>query len=60
MSINSETVSEMRPLGRLSDMLRSAFSGSQIETDWLEMPRPTRQEKLLHAARTACAGTVEW
>jgi hypothetical protein len=60
MSIHAETVSETRPLGRLGDLLRSAFSGSSPEADWLELAHPTRQERLLHAARTACAGTVEW
>jgi hypothetical protein len=60
MSIHAETVSETRPLGRLSDLLRSAFSGSSPGADWVELPQPTRQERLLHAARTACAGTLEW
>jgi len=60
MSIHAEAVSEMRPLGRLGDLLRSAFSESQPETDWVESRPSTRQERLLHAARTACAGSVEW
>jgi hypothetical protein len=60
MSIHAETVSEARPLGRISDLLRSAFSSSQLEADWVEIPQATRQERLLHAARTACAGTLEW
>jgi hypothetical protein len=50
----------MRPLGRLGDLLRSAFGGSEPEADRVETPQTTRQERLLHAARTACAGTVEW
>lgn len=60
MSIHVETVPEMRPLGRLGDLLRSAFGGSEPEADRVETPQTTRQERLLHAARTACAGTVEW
>lgn len=60
MSIHAETASETHPLGRLGDLLRSALSGSSPEADWMELPQPTRQERLLHAARTACAGTFEW
>jgi hypothetical protein len=60
MSIHAETAFETRPFGRLSDLLRSAFSSSQLEADWVETPQATRQERLLHAARTACAGTLEW
>jgi hypothetical protein len=60
MTIQAETMSETRPLGRLGELLRAAFSGPQTESDWLELPRPTRQEKLLHAARTACVDVVEW
>ena len=60
MSIYVETVSEAHPLGRLGDLLRSAFGDSRPEADWMELPQPTRQERLLHAARTACAGTLEW
>ncbi len=60
MSMHAETVSEIRPLWRLGDLLRSAFSESQPETVWVESRQSTRQERLLHAARTACAGTIEW
>ena len=59
MSFHAETMTETRPLGLLGDLLRSAFNGSASEEP-AESPRPSRQEKLLHAARTACAGTVEW
>jgi hypothetical protein len=60
VSIHAETVPEMRPLARLGDLLRSAFSSSEPEADWVETPQATRQERLLHAARTACTGTIEW
>ena len=59
MSVQAETLPEISPIERIGELLRSAFAGFQ-PSDEVDMPATTRQERLLHAARTACTGTVEW
>ncbi len=59
MSVHAETLPEISPIERIGELLRSAFAGFQPSED-VDLPTMTRQERLLHAARTACTGTVEW
>jgi hypothetical protein len=59
MSVHAEPLPEISPIERIGELLRSAFAGLQ-SSDEADMPAMTRQERLLHAARTACTGTVEW
>ena len=59
MSVQAETLREISPIERIGELLRLALAGFRPSED-VDLPAMTRQERLLHAARTACTGTVEW
>ena len=50
------------PLNRVRDLLHLALPASVVDADEPDLPqsRRNRHEALIHAARTALGGTVEW
>ena len=56
-----EAAADLRPFGRVRDFLQAALPATRPRADDEVPAAPrSRHDALIHAARTALGGTVEW